>query len=166
MRIKCMCYDQSCIREIRLQKLNQIEVLFESCEQQLTEGFCPRLVLSSVMSDSLRPPWPARLLCPWDSPGQEYWSGLPFPSPGDLSNPRIKPLSPVSPALQADSSLAESSGKPIQGWYGSFECQLGMQVVFTSCSVIFPLVLGFMVTEQQLYLQAHLLSRQGGAGRW
>ena len=74
------------------------------------------------MSDSLRPPWPARLLCPWDSPGQEYWSGLPFPSPGDLSNPRIKPLSPVSPALQADSSLAESSGKPIQGWYGSFEC--------------------------------------------
>ena len=31
---------------------------------------------------------------------QEYWSGLPFPSPGDLSDPRIKP---ASPALQADS---------------------------------------------------------------
>ena len=31
---------------------------------------------------------------------QEYWSGLPFPSPGDLPNPGIKP---VSPALQADS---------------------------------------------------------------
>ena len=31
---------------------------------------------------------------------QEYWSGLPFPSPGDLSNPGIKP---GSPALQADS---------------------------------------------------------------
>ena len=30
---------------------------------------------------------------------QEYWSGLPFPSPGDLSDPGIKP---VSPALQAD----------------------------------------------------------------
>ena len=30
---------------------------------------------------------------------QEYWSGLPFPSPGDLSNPGIKPR---SPALQAD----------------------------------------------------------------
>ena len=27
---------------------------------------------------------------------QEYWSGLPFPSPGDLSNPVIKPASPVS----------------------------------------------------------------------
>ena len=31
---------------------------------------------------------------------QEYWSGLPFPSPGDLSNPRIDPK---SPALRADS---------------------------------------------------------------
>ena len=26
---------------------------------------------------------------------QEYWSGLPFPSPGDLSNPRIEPVSPA-----------------------------------------------------------------------
>ena len=33
---------------------------------------------------------------------QEYWSGLPFPPPGDLSNPRIKLASPVSPTLQAD----------------------------------------------------------------
>ena len=30
---------------------------------------------------------------------QEYWSGLPFPPPGDLPNPVIKPMSPVSPAL-------------------------------------------------------------------
>ena len=28
-------------------------------------------------------------------PRQEYWSGLPFPSPGDLPNPRIKPRSPA-----------------------------------------------------------------------
>ena len=33
----------------------------------------------------------------------EYWSGLPFPSPGDLPNPGTEPESPVSPALQADS---------------------------------------------------------------
>ena len=32
---------------------------------------------------------------------QEYWSGLPFPSPGDLPNPGIEPK---TPALQADSS--------------------------------------------------------------
>ena len=30
---------------------------------------------------------------------QEYWSGLPFPSSGDLPNPGIEPASPVSPAL-------------------------------------------------------------------
>ena len=30
---------------------------------------------------------------------QEYWSGLPFPSPRDLPDPGVKPASPVSPAL-------------------------------------------------------------------
>ena len=40
---------------------------------------------------------------------QEFWSGLPFPSPGDLSNPGIEPR---SPALQADSLPAEPQGKP------------------------------------------------------
>ena len=40
---------------------------------------------------------------------QEYWSGLPFPSPGDLSNPGIKP---GSPALQADALTSEPPGKP------------------------------------------------------
>ena len=30
---------------------------------------------------------------------QEYWSELPFPSPGDLPDPEIKPVTPVSPAL-------------------------------------------------------------------
>ena len=32
---------------------------------------------------------------------QEYWSGLPFPPPGDLPNPGIKPASLISPALAA-----------------------------------------------------------------
>ena len=40
---------------------------------------------------------------------QGYWSGLPFPSPGDLPNPGIKP---GFPALQADSLLTELQGKP------------------------------------------------------
>ena len=41
-------------------------------------------------------------------PGQEYWSGLPFPSPGDLPNLAIEP---VSPTLQADSLPTELLGK-------------------------------------------------------
>ena len=32
-------------------------------------------------------------------PRQEYWSGLPFPSPGDLPDPGIEPVTLVSPAL-------------------------------------------------------------------
>ena len=46
-------------------------------------------------------PWTVttRLLCPWGFSRQEYWSGLPFPSPGDLPEPEIKPLSLKSPAL-------------------------------------------------------------------
>ena len=43
---------------------------------------------------------------------QEYWSGLPWPPPGDLPDPGIKPASPVSLALQVDSLLAEPPGKP------------------------------------------------------
>ena len=39
---------------------------------------------------------------------REYWSGLPFPSPGDLSDPGIEPRSPT---LQADSLLTEPPGK-------------------------------------------------------
>ena len=40
---------------------------------------------------------------------QEYWSGLPFPSPGDLPDPGIKP---VSLALQADALPSEPPEKP------------------------------------------------------
>ena len=46
-------------------------------------------------------------------PRQEYWSGLPFPSPGDLLDPGIKPAAPAaSPALQAGSLTPELLGKP------------------------------------------------------
>ena len=43
---------------------------------------------------------------------QEYWSGLPFCSPGDLPDPGIEPVSPASPNLQADSLPLLSPGKP------------------------------------------------------
>ena len=41
---------------------------------------------------------------------QECWSELPFPSPGDLSDPGIEPR---PPALQADALLSEPPGKPL-----------------------------------------------------
>ena len=56
-------------------------------------------------------PWTAAYQAP-PSMGfsrQEYWSVLPFPSPGDLPNPGIEP---GSPALQADALPSEPPGKP------------------------------------------------------
>ena len=41
---------------------------------------------------------------------QEYWSGLPFPSPGDLPDPGIEPR---SPALEADTLTSEPPGKTV-----------------------------------------------------
>ena len=59
------------------------------------------------------------LLTPWTVAGQaplsmgfsrqEYWNGLPFPSPGDASDSRTEPR---SPARQADSPPSEPPGKP------------------------------------------------------
>ena len=44
---------------------------------------------------------------------QDYWTGVPFPSPGDLPNPGIEPGSPV---LQADALLSEPPGKSLLVW--------------------------------------------------
>ena len=69
-------------------------------------GFESESVSCSVMSDSLQP-------CGCQAPlsmefsRQEYWSGLPFPSSGDLPNSGIEPR---NPALQAD-----SLGQPLNG---------------------------------------------------
>ena len=52
---------------------------------------------------------------------QGYWSGLPFPPPGDLPNPGIEPGSPV---LQGDSLSTELQGKP----------------TYKGCHIIFPLL--------------------------
>ena len=60
-------------------------------------------VSCSVVSDSLLPHGLSM-----EFSRQEYWSGLPFPSPGDLYNPGMEPRSPT---LQADSSLCEPWGR-------------------------------------------------------
>ena len=48
---------------------------------------------------------------------QEYWSGLPFSTPGNLPNAGIKPRSPVSPALGGGFFTTEPRGKPIITYY-------------------------------------------------
>ena len=50
------------------------------------------------MSSSFATPWTVALQAPLSMgfPRQEYWSGLPFPSPGDLPDPGIEPRSPAT----------------------------------------------------------------------
>ena len=68
----------------------------------------------SVMSDSFVIPWTVAHQTPLSMgfPRQYYWSGLPFPSPGDLLNPRVKP---GSLTLQADSLPSEPPGRATEG---------------------------------------------------
>ena len=56
---------------------------------------------------TLATPWTVAIQAPLSTAfsRQEYWSGLPFPSPRDLSNPGIEPR---SPALQEDSLPTET----------------------------------------------------------
>ena len=71
------------------------------CWQSRSESFsCP------VVSDSLRPPWSVahQTFLSTEFSRQDYLSGLPFLSLGDLHNPGTEPR---SPALQADSSWSE-----------------------------------------------------------
>ena len=62
------------------------------------------LISGSVMSDSLRPHGlqPARLLCPWNSPGKNTGLGCHALLQGDLPNPGIKPTPLTSPALAGE----------------------------------------------------------------
>ena len=55
---------------------------------------------------------------------QEYCNGLPFPLPGDLSDPGIKPASPMSPALAGRFFTTEPPGKPISNRYLLTDCPL------------------------------------------
>ena len=71
-------------------------------------------VLAAKLYPTLVTPWTLACQLPLSMgfSTQVYWSGLPFPSPGDLPNPEIEP---GSPALQVDSLLTEVQGKIIFG---------------------------------------------------
>ena len=69
------------------------------------------VLIHSVVSDSFRPHGlqPARLLCPWDSPGKNTGVGFYALLQGTLPNPGIETRSPT---MQADSLPSEPPGKP------------------------------------------------------
>ena len=77
------------------------------CTKSLVVGCVKESRTCLTLCDSWTAACPAPLSIEFSR--QEYWSGLPFPYPGDLPNSGIKLR---SPALQADSLPAEPQGKP------------------------------------------------------
>ena len=79
-----------------LEQVMTLQLLIQSDGGSLVAKSCP----------TLSTPWAIALQAPLSMgfSRQEYWSGLPFPSPGDLPSPGQEP---GSPALQADSLLTE-----------------------------------------------------------
>ena len=78
---------------------------------------CVCVCVCSAVSDSFVTPWAVAHKAPLSMgfPSQEYWSGLPFPPPGDLPNAGIKPASPVAlvaPTLAGGFFTTELPGKP------------------------------------------------------
>ena len=106
------------------------------------------------MSDSLRPhgPQPTRILHPWDFSRQEYWSGVPFPSPGDLPDSGIEPGSPAS---QADALLSEPPGKS-QYQYKILQCTL--HVIFLKYDTFLEHDIFFLLYFMQELKPQHLTS--------
>ena len=94
----CYCYWKSPISSSRNYLLMSLTLII-------------RIVLVAHHVQLFATPWTVACQAPLSMrfPRQEYWSGLPFPSPGDLPHPGIEP---GSPAYQADSLPSEPTGKP------------------------------------------------------
>ena len=73
--------------------------------------YAAALRVASVVFQLFATPWTAAPLSMGFS-RQEYWSGLPVPSVGDLPDPGVKPASPGSLALHTDSLATVPPGKP------------------------------------------------------
>ena len=99
--------------------------------------------------------WPARLLMSMGFPRQEYWSGLPFPSPGDLPNPGIEPR---SPALAGGFFTTEPPGKPPlvtiflfpSALFFHVTCALAGILFFTRGNVLCPLFFDNEILTQNI----------------
>ena len=95
---------------------------------------------------------------------QEYWSGLPFPSPGDLPNPGIEP---GSPALQADALPSEPAGKLIASnicFISDFIFFIFWQLIFnyfpftSNCSLLMISCFFFLRLQGKCFVQFSYVS--------
>ena len=96
---------------------------------------------------------------------REYWSRLPFPSPGDLPNLGIKPASPVFPALAGRFFIPEPRGKPwpqpLCAWVLSHFSRVLLFVTLWTVACQAPLSMGFSRQEYWNGLLQGIFPTQG-----
>ena len=91
---------------------------------------------------------------------QEYWSGLPFPSPGDLPDPGIEPR---SPAVQADALTSEPPGNPY-----SYHQDIPISPILR-CPLLYPSYLAQLCSSQGYFPgtgERRRISHQETTGCW
>ena len=86
---------------------------------------------------------------------QEYWSGLPFHSPGDLPNPGIEP---GSPALEADALTFEPPGKPI----ALYKCSSSKTIAKNNDDYIYIYIYIYIC----IYIHTHMENEQFPTYLW
>ena len=102
-------------------------IILPICCWCLVTKSCP--ILCNTMDGNLQAPLSMKFS------KQEYWSGLPFPSPGNLPHPEIKPM---SSALQADSLPNELSGKPLKPYINTRTSPVNQKCLWNKELVIHP----------------------------
>ena len=84
------------------------------CREQLHSSSLAAAAAVAIVAKLYLTPWTGARQAPLSMgfPRQEYWNGLPCPSPGDLPDPEIKPVSLESSALAGGFCTSEPPGKP------------------------------------------------------
>ena len=127
------------------------------------------------MSDTVVTPWTIVHEAPLSMgfSRQEYWSGLPFLSPGDIPNPGIKPVSPAFPALKVDSlplshMASETSSKEFFPASSSAWClpaNFGLKIHYCNLCLHHRIAISFLcpsISASLLFLYEHQSCRMKG----
>ena len=69
-------------------------------------------------------------------PRQEYWNGVPFPTPGDLPDPGMEPAFLVSPALANRALITSASWETQYKWKASFDSDLVVIVKYSTGMIL------------------------------
>ena len=112
---------------------SECEILISTISLRISLTSEPVKLLSHVRLFAI--PWTVAYQSPpsMEFSRQEYWSGLPFPTPGDLPDPEMEPR---SPALQADALPSELPGKQFSSTFYGYMVDIQKKVCIIITTII------------------------------